>query len=81
MLAKRVNAYHYCVHVCNRKAQYSLCFCFQEQIQEAIDCALEAKKSWEKTPFEHRFVVILAGGEEGRWRWGKGEERERGGKR
>ena len=63
MLAKRVNAYHYCLHVCNRKVQYSLCFCFQEQIQEAIDCALKAKKNWEKTPFEHRFVVILAGGE------------------
>jgi len=36
-----------------------LFFCFQEQIQEAIDCALEAKKSWEKTPFEHRAAIIL----------------------
>ena len=25
-------------------------------MNEAIDCALEAKKQWEETPYEHRYM-------------------------
>lgn len=43
---------------------YDLCFFFlvQELIQKAIDCALEAKKSWERMSFEARYMCT--------WGWG-----------
>ena len=41
-----------------------MCFFFlvQELIQKAIDCALEAKKSWERMSFEARYMCT--------WGWG-----------
>ena len=37
-------------------------FFVQELIQKAIDCALEAKKSWERMSFEARYMCT--------WGWG-----------
>ena len=37
-------------------------FLIQELIQKAIDCALEAKKSWERMSFEARYMCT--------WGWG-----------
>ena len=37
-------------------------FLVQELIQKAIDCALEAKKSWERMSFEARYMCT--------WGWG-----------
>ena len=39
-------------------------FLVQELIQKAIDCALEAKKSWERMSFEARYMYMCT------WGWG-----------
>ena len=42
----------------------SCVFLVQELIQKAIDCALEAKKSWERMSFEARYMYMCT------WGWG-----------
>ena len=37
-------------------------FVVQELIQKAIDCALEAKKSWERMSFEARYMYMCTWG-------------------
>ena len=34
-------------------------FLIKDLINEAIGCALEAKRQWEDTPYEHRYILYV----------------------